>query len=77
MNIKGGGGTGIPFTENGERDILHREAKIFILGILMYPGYPNGHDEQDLGYIRIKLKRLFRSEAENIASVTWRSYFKS
>ena len=39
------GGAGIPFTENAERDILHREAKIFILGILMYPGYPNGHDE--------------------------------
>lgn len=32
LNIKGRGG--IPFTENGERDILHREAKIFILGIL-------------------------------------------
>ena len=33
---EGGGGRpgGIPFTENGERDILHREAKIFILGIL-------------------------------------------
>ena len=40
-----GEGAGIPFTENGERDILHREAKMFILGILMYPGYPNGHDE--------------------------------
>lgn len=70
---------GIPFNENEERDILYREAKIFILGILYLRCILD--IQMDMmnrpGYICIKFKRLFRGEAENMASITWRWYLKS